>query len=228
MKALLQNLLAQLIDRLLSFAVSFITGVTPQPEQSLPCSPQRTVYYANHNSHGDFMLVWVSLPGPWRRRVRPVAGADYWDRGGLRSFLLRRVFNGLLIDRRGHDPQAAIAQMHGALERGESLIVFPEGTRKSDDDVALQPFKGGIYHLALAEVPVTFVPVWLENINRVLPKGKLLPVPLLCQVIIGAPLTLGPGEDKRAFLQRSREALLALRPQPRSAATESMPREPGV
>lgn len=225
MKALLQNLLAHLIDGLLSFTVSFITGVTPQPEESLPCDPQRTVYYANHNSHGDFMLVWVSLPGPWRRRVRPVAGADYWNRGRLRSFVLRRVFNGLLIDRRGHDPQAAIAQMREALERGEALIVFPEGTRNSDDDVALQPFKGGIYHLASADGAVAFVPVWLENINRVLPKGRVIPVPLLCQVIIGAPITPGPGEDKRTFLQRSREALLALRP--RQAAMESTPREAG-
>ena len=225
MKDLLQNLLARLIDSVLSFTVSFITGVTPRQEDSLVFSPRRKVYYANHNRHGDFMLVWVSLPSSWRMRVRPVAGADYWDRGVLRPFLLRKVFNGLIIDRQGHDPQAAIRQMREALERGDALIVFPEGTRKSDDDVALQPFKGGIYHLACGETPVEFVPVWLENINRVLPKGKIIPVPLLCQVIIGTPITLEAEEGKQAFLQRSREALLALRPH--HANTEAIRQEQG-
>lgn len=206
----LQKLLIRIIDTMLIFFASLVTGVTPKRPHELTFSPQSKVYYANHNSHGDFVLVWTALPRRWRLRVRPVAGADYWGKGPLRRFLMDRVFNGLLIDRQGHDPQAAIDAMGEALMRGESLIIFPEGTRKLDDDIVMQPFKSGIYHLARRHPGTEFIPVWLENINRVLPKGKLLPVPLLCHVNVGQPLAMREGEDKAAFLQRLRYALLEL------------------
>ena len=206
----MQSLLVRIIDTVLIFFASLVTGVTPKRPAELVFSPRAKVYYANHNSHGDFVLVWTALPKRWRLVVRPVAGADYWDKGGLRRFLMHQVFNGLLIDRQGHDPQAAIQSMGEALQRGESLIIFPEGTRKMDDDIVLQPFKSGIYHLALSQPDTEFIPVWLENINRVLPKGKLIPVPLLCHVNIGEPVVLQNGEDKASVLQRTRHAMLQL------------------
>ena len=206
----MQSLLVRIIDTVLIFFASLVTGVTPKRPAELVFSPRAKVYYANHNSHGDFVLVWAALPKRWRLKVRPVAGADYWGKGALRRFLMHKVFNGLLIDRQGHDPRAAIDAMGEALMRGESLIIFPEGTRKMDDDIVMQPFKSGIYHLALNHPGTEFIPVWLENINRVLPKGKLIPVPLLCHVNIGQPVALQEGEGKASFLKRTSDALLAL------------------
>lgn len=212
--------LGRRIDSALCLVTSFITGVRPKLPQQLDCPERQTVYYANHNSHGDFVLVWVSLPKHWRMHTRPVAGADYWLGGRIRRFIIEDVFNGLLVDRSsGHNPQQIIEEMSAALRNGQSLIIFPEGTRNTDDDVPLLPFKSGIYHLACAHPQAAFVPVWLNNINRVLPKGHVLPVPLLCQVQVGQALYLQEGEDKQSFLQRSRDALLALRPHAAESTT---------
>ncbi|MDR1647825.1 MAG: 1-acyl-sn-glycerol-3-phosphate acyltransferase [Zoogloeaceae bacterium] len=168
------------------------------------------VYFANHRSHGDFLIIWALLPPLLRQRTRPVAGADYWLRGNFRRYLIERVFRGILIPRqvkRGDDP---IAAMLAPLAAGESLILFPEGTRNQGD--GLLPFKTGIHHLALAKPEVEFVPVWIENLGRAMPKGGLLVVPLLCSLTFGAPITILPEESRADFLNRCREALLSLQP----------------
>jgi len=168
------------------------------------------IYYANHRSHGDFVLIWAILPSALRAVTRPVAGADYWLRGRLRRYLIERVFRGVLIDRqvkRGDDP---IGAMLSPLAAGESLIVFPEGTRNQGDGIL--PFKPGIHHLAEKRPETEFVPVWIENLGRALPKGGMLIVPLLCTVTIGAPVILRTGERRADFLARCQDALLALEP----------------
>ncbi|MBD3613910.1 lysophospholipid acyltransferase family protein [Kingella kingae] len=213
MPIFLQRFFAWLIDQVLYFFVSFITGVRPKFEGDIAFSPEKKVYFANHASHGDFVMVWISLPKPWRKLARPVAGADYWLKGKIRRFVIQQVFNGLLIMRNGNDPKAITAQMTAALQEGSSLIIFPEGTRNTDDDVVLLPFKSGIYHLARENPDVQFVPIWIDNINRVLPKGKLIPVPIICSVNIGQEMQLFPGESKDEFLQRARDAMLALAPE---------------
>jgi 1-acyl-sn-glycerol-3-phosphate acyltransferase len=173
---------------------------------------RRSVYFANHSSHGDFILIWAVLPPRLRRRVRPVAGADYWLKSKLRRFIGRDVFNAVLIerdrDRRTADP---VSQMGEAMREGSSLILFPEGTRNQTDE-PLQPFKSGLYHLATLQPDFDLVPVWITNLNRVMPKGEFIPVPLICTVTFGAPLRLAEGESKEAFLQRASNALLALSP----------------
>ncbi|WP_373755672.1 lysophospholipid acyltransferase family protein [Neisseria sp.] len=211
--------LAWLTDQALCLLVSFLTGVRPKQAAEYRADARPKVYYANHGSHGDFMMVWVSLPRRLRMNIRPVAGADYWLTGRLKTFVIRNVFNALLIPRNSGNPQAVTEQMSEALQQGSSLIIFPEGTRNTDENTVLLPFKTGIYHLAAANPAVEFVPVWIENINRVLPKGKILPVPLLCHVHFGDALTLREGEEKTDFLERSRNALLALAPDTASAAT---------
>ena len=213
MPRFLSRLLAWLIDQVLYFFVSFITGVRPKFEGDISFSPEKKVYFANHASHGDFVMVWISLPKKWRKLARPVAGADYWLKGRFRRFIINNVFNGLLIMRNGNDPKAITQQMSAALQEGSSLIIFPEGTRNMDDDVTLLPFKSGIYHLARENPDVQFVPIWIDNINRVLPKGKLIPVPIICEVNIGKEIQLFPGESKDDFLQRARDAMLALAPE---------------
>lgn len=168
------------------------------------------VYYANHRSHGDFLIVWALLPPYLQATTRPVAGADYWLRGRVRRYLIEQVFRAILIDRhvkRGDDP---IGAMCTPLTAGESLIVFPEGTRNQGD--GLLPFRPGIHHLAERRPETEFVPVWIENLDRALPKGGLLIVPLLCSVTFGAPLTWTPGEPRADFLARCKDALLALEP----------------
>ncbi len=190
--------------RLLTGARALWLGCTPQPVQRL--------YYANHSSHGDFVLLWASLPDELRRRTRPVAGADYWQRDGVRRYLINKVFNGVLIDRERATPEHNPLQpMLDALDQGDSLILFPEGTRNLED--GLLPFKSGLYHLTRLRPEIELVPVWIANLNRVMPKGRALPLPLLCTLSFGTPLEHLQDEGKQAFLERARNALLAIAPE---------------
>ena len=204
---MLANLTAYLITsaaRLITGARALWLGCTPLPVQRL--------YFANHSSHGDFVLLWASLPQPLRKRTRPVAGADYWAKPGIRDFLIRKVFNGVLIDRQRSEGQGSPLQpILEAVAQGDSLIFFPEGTRNLGDEL-LMPFRSGLYHLAAANPDVELVPVWIANLNRVMPKGRALPLPLLCTLSFGEPLHLHADESKQAFLERASQALLNLAP----------------
>lgn len=176
------------------------------------------VFYANHTSHLDFVVLWSALPPKLRARTRPVAGRDYWDRGPVRRYLAREVFNAILIDRpsRVAAQDEAVAQASRQIEQiaremGDrfSIIVFPEGTRGSGDEIL--PFKSGMYHLCRLRPEVIPLPVYLDNFNRVLPKGEIVPVPLLSRAVFGAPVPLVPGESKKDFLSRARDSLVALK-----------------
>lgn len=205
--------LAVCVGQLVIVGSRLITGVHGHWHGTAPSRAQ-TLYFANHGSHGDFVLVWATLPPRLRRRTRPVAAADYWLASAVRRFIGRDVFNALTISRQGHDAgEDPVQQMADALHRGESLIMFPEGTRNTGE-ATLLPLKSGLYHLACACPQVRFVPVWLSNVRRVLPKGAMLPVPLACSVNYGPPIHLRPDEGKHEFLERARAALLALRPEP--------------
>lgn len=174
------------------------------------------VYFANHGSHLDLVVIWAALPPNLRKATRPVAGSDYWGRGAVRRYLAGRVFNAILIERAGAAASPATAarsieQIAAGMGREHSIIVFPEGTRSSTGE--LLPFKSGLYHLCRVRPDLELVPVYLANLNRILPKGEVLPVPLLGRVVFGAPLRMQPEESKEAFLTRARDALLALQNQ---------------
>ena len=207
MRALFAGITGQaivLFARFITAVRAIWAGVEPVPAQR--------IYFANHTSNGDFILLWAVLPPRMREATRPVAALDYWLRTPLRAFIGREVFRAVLIDRRPEAREAdPVAQMAEALDGGASLILFPEGQRNASD-AALLPFKSGLFHLARMRPGVDLVPVWIENLNRVMPKGEIVPVPLLCTVTFGAPLRLAEEEAKSEFLDRASAALLALRP----------------
>jgi len=205
------RLFAGFIANVIALTTRLVTAVQAR---WIGCGPEpvRRVYFANHASHGDFVLIWTLLPDGLREATRPVAGADYWLKGRLRRFIGRHVFNAVFVDRtRTNKDGNPIETMSAALNEGASLIIFPEGTRNTTAE-RLLPFKSGLFHLARQNREVEFVPVWIANLNRVLPKGEVLPIPLLCSVSFGPPLKLGEDEDKAEFLERAREALLGLAP----------------
>lgn len=189
----------------------FITAARGVWEGVGPTDEQR-IYFANHASHGDFVLIWTVLPRRVRNSTRPVAGSDYWLTSRFRRFIGCEVFKAVLIDRervsRTADP---IRTMTNALDASMSLIVFPEGTRNTTA-APLLPFKSGLFHLARARSRIPLVPVWIDNLNRVLPKGEFVPIPLICTVTFGTPIFIADGESKQSFLARAEQALLSLAP----------------
>lgn len=204
---MIARLAAFLITRL-SWLITAAQGFWHPEAKALP----QAVFFANHTSNGDTVILWSVLPRQLRKTTRPVAAADYWLTDPVKSYVGRKVFNCVLIQR---DPalrlQDPVAQMTEALAEGSSLIIFPEGRRNAGPD--LSPFKTGIFHLAEARPDVPLVPVWIENLNRVLPKGEIVPLPFICTVRFGPPIFLAPGESKGEFLKRAEAAVRALRPE---------------
>jgi 1-acyl-sn-glycerol-3-phosphate acyltransferase len=90
-----------------------------------------------------------------------------------------------------------------------SLIVFPEGGRSTTGE--LSEFKSGLYYLGKKRPDFELVPVHIDNLNRVLPRGEFLPVPLLSCITFGPPIWLEDGESKFGFLKRARECVLKLK-----------------
>ena len=204
-----------MISGFLAFVARLISGATARWTAPLDPARQR-VYFANHTSHLDFIIIWSSLPPAMRATTRPVAGADYWGKGPIRRYLSTKVFNAILIERpsgSGGNAISAATKSIEAIATGmgdhSSIIVFPEGTRSLTGEVL--PFKSGLYHLLKLKPDLEVVPVYLANMNRILPKGEVLPVPLIGRVVVGAPLAFDPAEDKHTFLTRARDAMLALR-----------------
>ena len=156
------------------------------------------------------MLIWAALPHELRSLTRPIAAKDYWTSSPLRHWITREVFNAVYVNRTRTDDQDPLEPLVQALAAGDSLVIFPEGTRSNKG--VPQAFKSGLYHLAEQFPHVQLVPVWISNVQRVMPKGEVVPVPILCTVTFGTPMQLEAGEDKRAFLERARDAVLAQRP----------------
>lgn len=178
----------------------------------LGCQPdaRQRIYFANHTSNLDALVLWAILPPEVRALTRPVAARDYWMAGRLRRHVAEQVLHAILIERRkptAHDHP--IIQILRAMGESNSIILFPEGGRFSGPDP--MPFKSGLYHLARKRPDVELVPVLIENLNRILPKGEFLPVPLLGSVTFGAPIQVMTGESKPAFLERAREDVMRLR-----------------
>ncbi|MGR3541811.1 MAG: lysophospholipid acyltransferase family protein [Hasllibacter sp.] len=208
-----RDVAAGAVGHVLAFVVRIIAAPRAIWAQGGPLARQR-VYFANHTSNADLPLIWTVLPPDLRVRTRPVAAADYWLKNPVRKFFGGDVFRGVLVDRRpeardeGQDPMDIIRR---ALDAGDSLIIFPEG-RRNETKKTLLPLKAGIYNMALSHPDVEMVPVWIENLNKVMPRGEVVPIPLICTIAFGRPLApAAPDEEKDAYLKRARKALLDLR-----------------
>ncbi len=272
-------LLSKLMSLFLLTLVRFLTGAQERLYGCPPKAEQR-IYFANHQSHADLVMIWAALPQELRSITRPIAARDYWTKTPFRQWITTAVFNAVYVTRQtapaqpaaaaaaaaataadegaaaappatgamaglsalsaavadaalatagGPDPvpdalppeptpealRAAVrpddplAPLVQALESGDSIVIFPEGTRGHGDEP--QPFKSGLYMLARMFPQVVLVPAWINNVQRVMPKGEVVPVPILCSVTFGAPVALAPGEERRPFLDRARAAVIALR-----------------
>lgn len=194
---------------LLAFIARLVTGAQGHWKGCPPKAEQR-IYFANHQSHLDWVLIWAALPHELRAVTRPIAAKDYWTSTPLKQWITTEVFHAVYVNRARTDEQDPLEPLLQALGNGDSLVIFPEGTRSNKGEP--QSFKSGLFHLATQFPGVQLIPAWIDNVQRVMPKGEVVPVPILCTVTFGAPLLLGEGEDKRDFLARARAAVLALRP----------------
>ncbi|CAN5848373.1 lysophospholipid acyltransferase family protein [soil metagenome] len=200
--------LPEVAGLLLAGLARLITGAQGHWYGSPPKAEQR-IYFANHQSHFDWVLIWAALPRDLRTMTRPIAARDYWTSSPLKHWITREIFNAVYVSRQRTDDEDPLEPLMEALRNGDSLVIFPEGTRGSKGDPA--PFKAGLFHLAEAFPDVALIPAWIDNVQRVMPKGEVVPVPILCSVTFGAPLAFERGEDKREFLDRARAAVMALR-----------------
>lgn len=194
------------------FLIALVRLLTGARMRWVGCGPseKQRIYFANHASNLDALVIWAALPSELRTKTRPIAAKDYWSSGMVRPYLARQIFHAVLIERRkvtaSDNP---LEQMLEALNQGSSLIIFPEGGRQAGPEPVT--FKGGLFHLARKVPAVELVPVYLENLNRVLPKGEVLPVPMLGSITVGAPIKLEAEETKPEFLERARLAVWNLR-----------------
>jgi 1-acyl-sn-glycerol-3-phosphate acyltransferase len=201
-------MLAKLMSYFLLGLIRVLTGSQARWYGCPPKAEQR-IYFANHQSHADLVMIWAALPKELRHMTRAIAARDYWTKTPFKQWLTSAVFNVIYVSRERTADEDPLEPLIDALGRGDSIILFPEGTRGHAGEP--QPFKAGLYNLALKFPKVVLVPAWINNVQHVLPKGEVVPVPVLCSVTFGAPMQLQPDEDRRAFLERARHAVVALR-----------------
>lgn len=207
----MRRLAAHLAGKLLALFAQFITAARAEWRGVAPDQSQR-IYFANHTSNADLPIIWTVLPPALRRMTRPVAAADYWLKTRARAFIGPEVFRAVLIDRRSaHQTEDPVEKIVTAIDEGSSIIIFPEGGRNRSDE-PLMPFKAGLYNIARKRPQIELVPCWIDNIASVMPSGEVIPVPLGCKVIFGAPLHVKEGESKDEFLARASTALVDLKP----------------
>src|SRR5277367_6647736 len=156
------------IHPIASLLAAVARGVTGVQVQWAGCQPdvQQRIYFANHTSHLDFVVLWSALPAEIRALTRPVAAKDYWEETPLRRYLSEKAFKAVLVERGGaarvknhEEPHFAgrhlMDDLVNALSTTNSMILFPEGTR--GDGKQLGEFRGGLYHLAQRRPDVEFV-----------------------------------------------------------------------
>ncbi len=198
-----------LARNILALLARFLSGASVRWIDSQPDTCQR-VYFANHTSHLDPIMIWSALPPRVRMYTRPVAAKDYWNKGPIRRYLANNLFGAILIDReeiKVH--QSPVDLIIREIGHSRSLILFPEGGRQTGGEIG--EFKSGLYYLCKKRPDLELIPVYIDNMNRILPRGEVLPVPMLSCVTFGPPLWLEAGESKNDFLGRARQSVRNLK-----------------
>lgn len=201
-------MLAKFMGWFLLGLVRVLTGSQARWHGCPPKAEQR-IYFANHQSHADLVMIWAALPQELRSVTRAIAARDYWTKTPFKQWLTTEVFSVIYVSRDRTADEDPLEPLLAALANGDSIILFPEGTRGHAEEP--QAFKAGLYNLASKFPSAVLVPAWINNVQHVLPKGEVVPVPVLCSVTFGAPIRLEEGEDRATFLKRAREAVMALR-----------------
>jgi 1-acyl-sn-glycerol-3-phosphate acyltransferase len=203
------NLINRIAKNLLIVSSRIISGATVLWYDSQPDTCQR-VYFSNHSSHLDALVIWAALPFSVREKTRMVAAKDYWDAGPIRRYISKNLFNAVLIERENISIRnTPITVMIDGIQDEYSLILFPEGGRSQTGEIG--DFKSGLYHLCKKRPDLELIPVYLNNMNAILPRGQTFPLPMLSRVIFGPPMWLEVDERKESFLQRARQAVLNLK-----------------
>ncbi len=203
------NFFDKTVKNMLILVSRLLSGATVLWHNSQPDTCQR-VYFANHTSHLDALVIWAALPHRIREKTRMIAAQDYWDAGPIRRYISKRLFNALLIERENVSlKNTPIKVMMDGMKDEYSIVLFPEGGRSNTGE--LGEFKSGLYYLSKKRPDLELIPVYLNNMNRILPRGSSLPVPMLSRVIFGPPMWLEAKESKDAFLQRARQEILKLK-----------------
>lgn len=186
----------------------FFTGADVSGREHLPKTGPAIVA-ANHNSHVDTLLLLTIFPTKTLRKVRPAAAADYFLKDPAMSWFSRNVIGIVPVARHSAGSgEDVLAPAREALAAGDIVVIFPEGTRGPGSD-DMGKLKSGVARLAEAFPDAPVIPVWIQGAGRVLPKGKFIPVPMNCAVMVGEPIHWTGG--RTALMDGLREALLALK-----------------
>jgi 1-acyl-sn-glycerol-3-phosphate acyltransferase len=200
-----------LITLILKPLALIITGVDIVGRERLPLEGPAIVA-CNHNSHMDTLLLLALFPTRALPRLRPAAAADYFLANPALAWVSRSLVGIVPVERaKAGQGVDVLAPAKAALAAGDILLIFPEGTRGADGHVAMAPLKSGVARLAEAFPETAVTPVWIQGAGRVLPKGKAVPVPLTCCVLVGEPIRWAG--DREALMGELRAALEALEAQ---------------
>ena len=189
-------MLAKVMGLFLLGLIRALTGAQARWQGCPPKAEQR-IYFANHQRHAEL-----------RSTTRPIAAKDYWTKTPFKKWITSAVFNTIDMDRTKTTDQDPLKPLIDALTAGDSMILFPKGTRGNQEEP--QPFKSGLYNLAM-KFPAVLIPTWINNVQRVMPRGEVVLAPILCSVTLGAPVALLDTQDRTSCLVRARQAVVDLR-----------------